>query len=219
VIVRAHHLRDERLLDCYVAERAGETPDPPSAEHLVDCPACAARYAEFAQFMDTVRLEGELETDAIFTPERLRLQQQRIADRLQHVGQPAHVISFPTHVGRHFTAKAARVAPRWIAAAAAAGLFIGVGVGRLFESGATVGRFGSMHVPVVASTRTGPLVSTGADAIPVIEPATVTDSAAVDDEDVFLSELELALERPRTYELRPFDAFTPRVRDLVNRIK
>ena len=40
MIVRAQHLQDERLLDCYYAERRGEAPDPPAAEHLSDCDAC-----------------------------------------------------------------------------------------------------------------------------------------------------------------------------------
>ena len=220
MIVRAHHLRDERLVDCYLSERSGEVLDPPAAEHLADCPACGARYAELVRFMDSIRFEADLEADAIFTPERLRQQQQQIAERLQHLGQQAHVLSFPTRVGRRMTATATRVAPRWIAAAAAAGLFIGVGVGRVLESGAPPGRLGRVRVPVV-TLKNAPV---SLDALepapdPVIEPVSTSDPTAADDEDVFLSELELALERPRTLELRPFDAFTPRVRDLVNRIR
>ena len=41
MIGRAHHLTDERLLECYLAERGGEPLDPPAAEHLTDCDACA----------------------------------------------------------------------------------------------------------------------------------------------------------------------------------
>ena len=52
-----------------------------------------------------------------------------------------------------------------------------------------------------------------------IGPTPVAEVQIADDEDVFLSELELALERPRTHELRPFDAFTPRVRDAVIRLR
>ncbi len=33
-------------------------------------------------------------------------------------------------------------------------------------------------------------------------------------DDAFLSELEIALERPHTRELRAFDAFTPHVREV-----
>ena len=41
-----------------------------------------------------------------------------------------------------------------------------------------------------------------------------TGPADVSADDAFLSELEIALERPRTRELRAFDALTPHVRDL-----
>ena len=72
MIARAHHLQDERLFDGYLAERAGDTMDPPVAEHLADCGECTARYAELVRFMDGVRAEAEAETDEIFTPEGLR---------------------------------------------------------------------------------------------------------------------------------------------------
>ena len=90
---RAHHLHDEQLFDCYITERGGDAIDPPSAEHLADCNACSARYAELAQFMDTLRREGDADADAVFTPERLRAQQQQIARRIEQVGRPARVIS------------------------------------------------------------------------------------------------------------------------------
>src|SRR5919202_1212118 len=130
----ARHLHDERLFDCYLAERAGEAVDPPSAEHLADCDACAVRYTELVQFMNTLRAEGQAEADAIFTPERLRAQQQQIARRIEHAARPARVISFPGHfVRRTISASTSRTAPRWVAAAAAAGLLIGIAVGASFE--------------------------------------------------------------------------------------
>ena len=63
---RGHHLQDERLFDCYLADRHGDAPDPPTAEHLSDCDACAARYADLARVMDTLRNEGQAEADAIW---------------------------------------------------------------------------------------------------------------------------------------------------------
>jgi hypothetical protein len=36
-------------------------------------------------------------------------------------------------------------------------------------------------------------------------------------DEAFLSDLELALERPRTRELQPFDALTPHVRDIADK--
>ncbi|HEY6213918.1 MAG TPA: hypothetical protein VIW45_16605, partial [Vicinamibacterales bacterium] len=92
---RAQHLHDDRLFDCYVAERGGETPDPRAAEHLTDCRECSGRYAELSRFMETLRADGEAESDAVFTADRLRAQQAAIARRIELVGRPARVISFP----------------------------------------------------------------------------------------------------------------------------
>jgi hypothetical protein len=47
---------------------------------------------------------------------------------------------------------------------------------------------------------------------PVATRGTTPGEVAADD--AFLSELELALERPHTRELRAFDALTPHVREI-----
>ncbi|HET9833923.1 MAG TPA: hypothetical protein VFP91_19505, partial [Vicinamibacterales bacterium] len=95
MIGRAPHLQDDVLYECYYAERRGESIDPPSAEHLVDCDACARRYADVGVFMATLSADAEAEVDALFPPERLRQQQQDIAKRLELVGRAARVIMFP----------------------------------------------------------------------------------------------------------------------------
>lgn len=194
------HLPEERLFDCYLAQRNGETVDPPAADHLADCEACAARYADLAGFMDDLRDESSSEVAAMFTPERLREQQQQIARRLEHVGRQARVISFPGKlVRRTMTAPGSHTAPRWVAAAAAAGLFVGVAVGAGY-------RFGS-HPRGVEQTlaRQSPVV-----------PRSLNPSASSAD-DAFLSDLEVALERPHTRELIAFDALTPHVREVTAR--
>ena len=133
-MVRANHLQEERLFECYLTSRSGEPIDPPAAEHLADCEPCAARFDELAAFMDGLQHDGEAEADAIFTPERLHQQQQQIERRIALAGRPARVISFPGRfVRRTITGSGARTAPRWIAAAAAAGLFVGVAVGAAYE--------------------------------------------------------------------------------------
>jgi anti-sigma factor RsiW len=204
VIVRAPHLRDDRLFDYYLAERAGDIVDPPVAEHLGDCDACGARYAELVRTMDAVRAEADAETDEIFTPERLRAQQQQIARRLEHVGRAARVISFPGRlVSRHMNGSAARGVTQWVYAAAAAGLVIGVGLGSFYNP-----EWRSAH-------RTRP-VATGPEIIlaPNTAVATRGTGPAVEASDeAFLSDLEVALERPHTSELQPFDALTPHVRE------
>jgi hypothetical protein len=193
----SRHLQDERLLDACLTVRQGERPDPPVAEHLADCSACRVRYEELVQVLDMVRQEGEIEADAVFTPERLRQQQLQIARRIEHVGRAARVISFPGRfVRRTMTASATPSAPRWVAAAAAAGLFIGAALGASYGWGA----------------RGGYDLASDRRMMPVATRGTTPGEVAADD--AFLSELELALERPHTRELRAFDALTPHVREI-----
>lgn len=193
----SRHLQDERLLDAWLAARQGERPDPRVAEHLADCGACRVRYEELVQVMDLVRQEGEAEADAVFTPERLRRQQSQIARRIEQVGRAARVISFPGRfVRRTMTASATPSAPRWVAAAAAAGLFIGAALGASYGWGARG------YYTVGGDRRMMPVATRG------------TTPGEVAADDAFLSELELALERPHTRELRAFDALTPHVREI-----
>jgi hypothetical protein len=90
VISRARPPPRRTLFDSYLAERAGDPIDPPIAEHLADCAACCRGYAELAAFMDTLRKDGEVEADAIFTPERLASSSSRLraASRMSG-GRPA----------------------------------------------------------------------------------------------------------------------------------
>ncbi len=208
MIARAHHLNDERLLDRYLAERAGEMPEPPVTEHLVDCTECGVRYEELVGFLDGLREEADAETDAVFPAERLRLQHQQIARRLEHVGRAARVISFPGRfVSRHMIVSTGHGVTRWIYAAAAAGLVFAVGLGAWYDSGwRPVGRARQFSAPRPAHL--APVATKGAQPAP--------DPAA---DEAFLSDLELALERPRTRELQAFDALTPHVREVSDRVR
>ena len=204
---RPDHLHDDHLVECYFADRRGEPLDPPSAEHLADCEACGNRYAELFTFLNDVRTQSDAESDAIFTPDRLRHQQEQILRRLEHATRSARVISFPGQSATHPMVGGSRVAPRWLAAAAAAGLFVGVAV-----SG-TILRPGQRSAPPMrvgngpsATARLAP-----SPAILVNAPSNVPDSI---DDDAFLLQLEFALERPHTQELQPFDALTPHVREI-----
>jgi hypothetical protein len=205
VIQRAHHLPEERLFDAYLSERGGGPIDPPVAEHLADCAACSTRYAELTAFMDSLRRDGELDADAVFTPERLRAQQQQIARRIALVGRPARVLSFPGRQAWHaMDPSAARKAPRWVAAAAAAGLFIGVAVGASFQWRSQL------------QTRQNFLSDASRARAQRVAPVATRGSGApeVANDDAFLSDLEIALERPHTRELQAFDALTPHVREI-----
>ena len=202
MIYRARHLQDDRLFECYLAERHGEPMDLPAAEHLADCGPCGSRYADLATFMEALRRDGEAEADAVFTPDWLKTQQQQIAHRLEHVGRPARVISFPEPSARRaMTASVSRTAPRWVAAAAAAGLFVGVALTASYEWGSQT-RAARQRIALDAATPR-----------PRVTPAVgrVESNAA---DEAFLSELEFALERPHTRELLAFDALTPHVREV-----
>src|SRR5215203_4426832 len=130
-MARSAHLHDDRLFECYLAHQCGESIDPSTADHLTDCQPCAARYAELTTFFETTRTEGEAEADDIFTSERLRQQHDQIVRRLAHGQRPAHVIDFPGRVTRRIAGTTWSIGPRWLAASAAAGLFVGVAVGGL----------------------------------------------------------------------------------------
>jgi hypothetical protein len=208
---RPRHLHDDHLIECYLADRSGEPLDPPAAEHLTDCEACGQRYVELANFLNDLRTEADAETDAIFTAEQLRQQQEQILRRIEHVSRSARVISFPSQSAHSTTAGTGRVAPRWLAAAAAAGLFVGVAVG------------GTILQP--GFRRPAPAMRVAAQATatrPTPAPAVRVNSAPAPDtfdDDAFLMELEFALERPHTRELQPFDALTPHVREIDNRVQ
>jgi len=214
VIGRARHLQEHQLVECYRAGEHGEPIDPPAAEHLVDCDECGARYAELASLMDALRAEADVETDGIFTPERLAAQQQQIARRIEHIGRSARVISFPRPpVTRHMNASGPRGVIHWIYAAAAAGVVIGIGLGVAYESQWRA--LQSAHQSRAAIHRAGP--SRPAHFVPA---ATSGDSPAPEaSDDAFLSDLESALERPRTRELQPLDTLTPHVREVYDRVR
>jgi hypothetical protein len=203
VTPRTRHLHEDRLFECYIAERSGEL-DQPATDHLSACQDCGLRYSELSRFMDRLRTEAEAETDAIFTPEALRLQQQHIARRIAHLGSPARVLSFPVRmVHRHLARHASRIAPRWAAAAAAAGVFVGVAAGIVLDSSArprpvpmTIARPLHLEPQAVAVSNPGPVI----------------------DDDAFLSEIEAAIGGSQNQELLPFDALTPRVQEIGRRL-
>jgi hypothetical protein len=206
---RGHHLEEERLFDSYLAVRGGQILDPPVAEHLTDCDACGERYAELTQFMESLNVEATAEAEAIFTPERLRAQRQQIARKLEHLGHPARVISFPGRAARPYVGSStARPARRWIAAAAAAGLFVGVGTGFFFDWERAPGR----RTGGVIARQT--ILTAPAGRIEDLIEITRPDPDPSDEVRAFLSELELAGERPRIQVLSAVDALTPHVREI-----
>lgn len=218
MIGRSSHLREDRLFDCYLSVRAGESLDPRAAEHLSECTVCGARFDELTQFMDGLREDADQEVDAVFTADVLRLQQQRIARRVASVGRSARVIHFPAPAAQSAPATRSRPRlPRWAAATAAAGLFVGVAAGLFFRQGAA---------PTPSVSATSGLVRVERPTAPDLLLATADagrndllvsdrDELSVSDrDDRFLNELEVAAGGPRTAELAAFDALTPHIREV-----
>jgi hypothetical protein len=220
MIIRAPHLQDDALFDCYYAARRGETLDPPSAEHLSDCETCSRRYADLGTFLNTVSEEADADVNALFPAERLLTQQHEITRRLELVGRAARVITFPGRSGgaagpvnavtQRARTSVSRLAVRWVAAAAAAGLFVGVAASTVFN-------FGPRFDVVREGRRAGLNIAgrqTLASAVPARVSPGAVEHAVVDMDDMFMSDLESVLDRPHTRELVAFDALTPHLREI-----
>ena len=218
MIWRARHLHDDRLYECYLAAQTGEPADPPAAEHLADCEACQERYAELSVFLSDLRADADAHVDDVFSGDALRAQQAHVLRRIEHLGHAARVISFPKNQPNgSLHGEAMRVAPRWLAAAAAAGLVVGVGVGTVLQSPF------AHRVPKAAVAAA--VAQPAATPLAVAQPATVdavpdpaasaAGSSEIDANDEFLQQLELSVERPLTPELRALDDLTPHAREIA----
>ena len=165
--------------------------------HLENCAACRTRFAELSSWLESVRIDARSEAHESFPAERLAAQQALIFRRLEAAERPARVIAFP-RFAQPLTSRTSH-ASRWIAAAAAAGLIVGVGVGQLMDLRHSLAR------PQATQARLSPTVNAGRD-------ARVQSLSAARDE-AFLSELDATLSRASVPELRALDAFTPKADD------
>ena len=217
---REHHLQEERLFDCYLAARGGEAARSAgrrTSDRLrrLRRPLRRARR----EFMETLRTEAAAEADAVFTPERLRAQRLHISRRLEHLGHPARVITFP--------GRADGTSLRALHAAAGAPLDRG---GRRRRTVHRRRRRGCSSIgkrprigrrrPSLAhgspdASSTAPAGRARRDRIASIELG--RGPSPFDSDEAFLSELELAGERPRIRELTAVDALTPHVREVTLR--
>jgi hypothetical protein len=172
-----------------------------SHPHFDTCTACRTRFADFSAWLETMRLDARAEANEVFSPERLAAQHAQVFRRLEAADRPARVIRFPRFA--HPLTSRSSNASRWIAAAAAAGLIVGVGVGNLVDLRH------SLTSAVSPVTARGPVPSTGA-----IREARVK-TVGVNLDEAFLSDLDASISRTAVPELRALDAFTPRAGDQV----
>jgi hypothetical protein len=187
------HLSDDRLIEVCLLEAASIA----EQEHLGACARCDARRARLRSLLDDVSGAAVAEADAAFPPDRLARQQARILSQLQHDGRPGRLIAFPAGHAHEPTVSRTRPSTRWIAAAAVAGLVIGVLAGR-FGHDYSLGRPGGTRI---AATRS-------ADAPELRAGAILEISTAVSEEE-FLSQIEIAIDGPAAAALQPLDDLTP----------
>ncbi|HEY6360767.1 MAG TPA: hypothetical protein VIX63_06660 [Vicinamibacterales bacterium] len=181
--MKAHsHLSDDQLLELCLG--GDERP-------VAGCAACETRRADLAALLDEVSDAAACHADAAFPADRLARQQARILQRIEQDGRPGRIIAFPGH-GQEAALLRDRPRARWIAAAAVAGLVIGLLAGHLQHD--LLGRVSAPSVPAVRTT--------DAPDVPTLRAVS---------EDEFLDQIEMAADSPGPgTALRPLHDVTPR---------
>jgi len=150
--------------------------------------------ARLKEALEAYRAAAHAEADSFFDERALETQRGRILARLEQVGQRARVLPFP--------GASAGVRPgvghsrRWISAAAAAGLFIGLVTGQLLH---VMPGDNWVHPEPV---RLGP----PAPGRMAVVPAVVQTS--FDSEDALLDAIDAAITRRGASDLRAYDDLT-----------
>ena len=196
------HPADDRLIALYFGDDGSGADERRAVrQHLHGCETCTWRYTELTAPLERLRQDAAGEADELFTPSRLDAQRARILDRLDESAAPSRVILFPAAPARPDRSVVRRPLAGWVAAAAAAGILIGVTGGQLFQSG-------------VRRTVTAPPARTVIAALPA--SAVVTDSparrAVTDGEEAVMNEIEQAVFGHRITALSALDEMTPHVR-------
>jgi hypothetical protein len=198
---RKGHLDDDELAGIW--SEAAASGGPATDAHLTSCAQCRTRYAAFSSWLDGLRDEARGESDEAFPAERLAAQQAQVFRRLEAMERPARVIAFP-RFGRPATATQGN-AQRWVAAAAAAGLVIGLAAGQFLDlRNALAGRSVQQQPDITARLSPPPSAAR--------LPATV--SAAPGSEEALLYGEDVPASLIPVSALQPMDAITPRAQDL-----
>jgi hypothetical protein len=196
------HVRGHVLADAAILLMNGESPEltPSVQAHLESCARCAGRLAELRGIMSLEREDLTAAADAAFPESRLRAQRTSILARLEQARAGSRVLHFPTFPAtRSWMARKDRPAMRWLAGAAAAGLLVGLGAGQAAFTGHQL-RFHQPATPTVSGAVTpARWISSGAGEVPHIERL----SPAA--EEVFLSDMELVLNKRKNAALRALD--------------
>jgi hypothetical protein len=189
-----HHLTDTEILALHFDTR----PDGNVHEHVSSCATCQARGLAAAELLDEITRATASETDGLFGDDLLARQQARIMGRLAQECRSARIISFPA--APPAAVRPVRGGTRWVAAAVAAGVILGI-VGehvteRIARSGRPARAFAVPAVQVVGET------------------GVAVRAVSVSSDDDFYGQVELAFGSAAPAALRPLDLLTPRVTDV-----
>jgi len=194
------HPGDEQLLELLLASVSSDEDAGARRGHVDTCDACRRRLLALDSVLAGARASLEAEADAWFTDSRLDRQRAGVMRRLAGGQSPARVLSFP---GAWRLARPGHgVARRWVAAAAVAGLLLGLVAGLTLDP-----RRGSLE-RLVAGTgfgrpEGGPL---GPESSRLLPPVAVSPN-----DEAFLVELDAAMRAPRIEPLQVLDELTPRM--------
>lgn len=191
------HLSDDALIALVVDGEPALGGDRP---HLDTCPECQRRLDSTAEALHALGQALAVAADAQVSSQRLDRQLSSIERHLDGAVAPARVLRFPSP-SRVFDA-AHSAARRWVAAAAVAGLFVGLVAGRVFDP--TSWLSGSHPEPRTAAQAFATPSGLGDIGI---SPAGLADEA-------LLIEVDAAMRAPRIEPLATLDAMTPRAQDL-----
>ena len=184
------HPADDRLIAVYFGdEEASEADRRAVRQHMLGCETCTWRYTELTAPLERLRRDAASEADEVFTPARLDAQCARILDRLEDRAHASRVVPFPSASARLGQPIIHRPFVRWVAAAAAAGLLVGVLAGRMLE----FGRFRTVPTAPAAQTAqarsaTPRLVAAG--------PADITAGESAESDEAMITEIEARHDEP-----------------------
>lgn len=178
------HLTEQQLIEVCLGDTA-DVGQPGQSDHLEHCGECQARHSEFVSLLADASRAAAADTDTAFSDERLARQHDAIMERVALASSSGRLINFPAGPSRPSLPAGPTTGSRWVAAAAAAGLVIGLLGGHLSHG------------------LTGPTtIRPNGAAIAQVSPR---GSA----EDELLGQLESTAEETGPSALRPLDALTP----------
>jgi hypothetical protein len=189
-----HHLTEDELVRLH-SLRATEAHGGAARlmAHVHACGRCADALRDLEQTLASLTADVAEAADAHVSQERLDRQQDAIARRIGDL--PGRVLHFPAPAPVVRTRSNSR---RWMAMAAACGLFFGIAAGRL------IGPTGPPTTQRLPSWGVHP--STAAPDLRLAEPA-------LQEEEHLLYEVDAAIAQDRARAFRVLDDLTPRLAD------